>query len=319
MRVPRYWTRVVVPCPKELLELDSRILRKRFGNGGTLKIRGWSDISLEDARRNAEERALRVFQALQDDNRETDSYAYGDRPLAEAQLSDSDLSAAPGEAIVTRNRYGALILNTAHLFIADIDTTATTSSKVNLGKKRELNPTHYHPKSEEKKMSWNPWNLFGPSKGPLESHQSVRTRVESVAQNHRFSYRLYQTAGGYRLLITSSLFNPKDARTREIFSELGADEKYIRLTALQECFRARLTPKPWRIKITMPQVVFPFLTEAEQRSIAQWVERYSEGCQKYATATLISASTKSGELQQLLPIIKYHDEKTRIQLDLPLA
>jgi len=323
MRIPRYWTRVTVPCPRELLELNSRVLRNRFGNGEFLKVRGWSDVSQEEARKNAEERALRVFQALQHDKGGTDSYAYGDRPLAEAQVAATELSVSPDEAIVTRNRYGALILNTARLFIADIDNhIAGHSSKGSPQGKSRSNPTHYRQPSVEKSSRWSPWNLFGGGKikaGMPESHEMIKNRVESVARTHGFSYRVYQTAGGYRVLITSALFHPKDAQTREIFNELGADEKYIRLTTLQDCFRARLTPKPWRMNMAMPRVGFPFLTDQEQRSIADWIERYSQACKRYTTANLIMVSTKCGELQQLQPIIQYHDDKVRIKIDLPLA
>lgn len=321
MRIPRYWTRVTVPCPKELLDIDSRVIRNRLGNGGSLKIRGWSDVSQEDARKKAEERALKVFLALKQDAGPHDTYAYGERPLAEAQCSDAELSVGFDEAIITRNRYGALILNAERLFIADIDNVAS-ASKANPASRSGVNPSHYRPSSQDKDRSWNPWNLFGGSKPKAhktESHDLIRNKVESVARSHGFSYRLYQTAGGYRLLITSAFFNPKDAQTREIFSELGADEKYIRLTTLQECFRARLTPKPWRIKMAMPQVAFPFLTGEEQRSIAQWIEKYSQECKKYAAARLITSSTKGGELQVFNPLIKYHDERARIHLDLPLA
>lgn len=63
---------------------------------------------------------------------------------------------------------------------------------------------------------------------------------------HKLQARLYSTFAGFRLLLTDRTLNPKGSGTMLLMIKLGADEKYSRLCQKQDCYRMRLTPKPWR-------------------------------------------------------------------------
>lgn len=62
------------------------------------------------------------------------------------------------------------------------------------------------------------------------------------------SYRVYRTAKGCRVICTSRCF-PWDRRAQlalMLMRYLQADPQYMSLCGIQRCYRARLTPKPWR-------------------------------------------------------------------------
>ena len=97
-------------------------------------------------------------------------------------------------AAITRNRYGSLVLNTAHAMFVDWD-----------------NP-------RAKSVSWRQLikRLFGRAPdSPNDPHEaSLRERIDRYRESqHGWSVRLYRTAGGYRGLVTHAVFDPTDEST----------------------------------------------------------------------------------------------------------
>jgi hypothetical protein len=88
------------------------------GPDGYIEVvaRGWSDESFDAARACAVSVARRVAERLIANPAERNHYQYGDRPLPEPLIRQFDLS-----SVVTRNVYGALVLNVDHLMFVDID------------------------------------------------------------------------------------------------------------------------------------------------------------------------------------------------------
>jgi hypothetical protein len=78
--------------------------------------RGWSDESPEAARACAGDVARRIAERLISHPDQRNQYQYDDRPLPEPLIRQFDAS-----SIVTRNVYGALVLNVDHLMFVDID------------------------------------------------------------------------------------------------------------------------------------------------------------------------------------------------------
>src|SRR5579884_2054294 len=102
MKLAQFWTRQ----PGEASGPNGRI---------RVTARGWSNQSLEDAARVARETAQRVAQRVAT-GVTTGHYLYGERPLPEPVLK-----AFGDAAVVTRNVYGAEVLNTRDLMFVDID------------------------------------------------------------------------------------------------------------------------------------------------------------------------------------------------------
>src|SRR5690348_9467468 len=74
----------------------------------------WSDVSIADAEQKADARAKELEQLLAS-GRKPDRYGYANRPMREEIVEQH-----PGMAI-TRNAYGALVLNTERAMFVDID------------------------------------------------------------------------------------------------------------------------------------------------------------------------------------------------------
>ena len=82
-----------------------------------------------------------------------------------------------------------------------------------------------------------------------------------------------------------------------------ADRLYVSLCASQQCYRARLTPKPWRIGMR------------RYSGDASWVGDYDSRRRDYAVCRLVCAKG----IRMDSPAIALHDEKTLRESDLPLA
>src|SRR5208282_1406058 len=111
MKIPRYWAKSNLPPP---------------GGGGrpnSVSCWRWSNVSVSDAQHQADARAIelaRMFEAGTELNR----YGYGDRALREEIIQTVASNAQSDVAIVTRNAYGALVLNTSSVMFIDVDFAA---------------------------------------------------------------------------------------------------------------------------------------------------------------------------------------------------
>ena len=60
-------------------------------------------------------------------------------------------------------------------------------------------------------------------------------------------FRLYGTPAGFRIIAVHNTIAPNANLVAEWFEYFHADANYVRLCQVQQCFRARLTAKPWRM------------------------------------------------------------------------
>ena len=281
MRTARYWVRA-----------DVTIDGVEIPDGGVIAL-GWSDASIEDAHRVALERARRSAAVLKaDQNLTAWEYPYPDRPIREPVIDEiyegDHLSAA-----ITRNSYGALILNTADVMFIDIDA-----------------PTGM--------VGWLGSVLKGRNQAVELAQQTAAQLNELVDSDRILGFRLYQTAAGLRVLATGRTYNPASDETDALMKSLKADKQYIQLCRTQACFRARLTPKPWRCGIPRPPVTFPYNDESRQQQFDTWLQSYEKHASGYATCKLISHIGNEAVPDNIRPILTWHDELS-CGGDMPLA
>ncbi|SPE30047.1 conserved hypothetical protein [Candidatus Sulfopaludibacter sp. SbA6] len=259
MKLARYWSR------------DA-------GESGGIRIvaRGWSDESIEAARVKAREVARRVAERLAARHGQRSQYPYGDRPLPEPVLRRF------AAAAVTRNGYGALVLNTDAMMFVDID-------------------------RQDKQR------LFTFFRKPPEDG------IRRVAERHGFSARIYETAGGYRVIIAGQPFRGGSSEAEAILKDFGADPMYVRLCRMQESFRARLTPKPWRCGFRNPPVEFPFVTPEDEAKFQRWEAEYARRAASYATCRFVSATGAGNIAPEFSELIAYHDQETKVRSAQQLA
>lgn len=178
---------------------------------------------------------------------------------------------SPVAGAVTRNRYGALILNTANLLIADIDAVDPTSSRAATGGLLTAVAGLFGRKTAEVQRP------SGDKAARLEQVRAFSARFPGVG------LRVYETAQGLRVFVTTHEFVPNTPESKGLLAELQSDPCYVNLCHVQQCYRARLTPKPWRCDWKSPPYKFPREHPRQQREFEEWRQEYERRCERYAT------------------------------------
>lgn len=288
MKFAEYWARVW----HEEADAEGRVR----GSAGV----GWSFDSPEEAQREAIARARRVVKAIMA-GRLPERADYYHTPMRE-EVVDSVVVGGETAAIISRNRYGALVLNCEHVMFVDVDFLSVVVRTgflhwLGIGRGRE--------------------RLLEPD---AASKRETAERIEAWAEAHPDrSFRLYRTCKGLRLLFTDRCYDPLAADTESTLLELGADPLYVKLTQRQACFRARLTSKPWRCGFRRPPNHFPRLTEAEVSKLRDWVAAYEEHDMRYTVCDFIGEFGRGGDDPVIARIVELHDERTRAFSDGQLA
>ena len=256
----------------------------------------------------AAHRCARAFAS----GRELQRYGYPDRPLREQILRQIQNSSGRESALVTRNAYGCDVLNTAQAMFVDIDIPEDNKS---LLKKFVLS-------SFIKGLL----GLIGyslPMPPPTDSRNpavNVLAKVSEWTRCHDgWGWRVYRTKAGLRLLAIHDVFDPLSAQVETVFQELGADPLYARLCKVQECFRARLTPKPWRCGSMRPPAGWPWDDANSEQAYRKWEGAYQRESADYATCQFVGFIGNEAAHPDVQPLIDFHDESTRATTDLPLA
>ncbi len=265
---------------------------------------GWSASSVDEAQRRARSSAERVARWLASGGVEnappaSAEYLYGlDRPPREEIVQELHDAAGEASALITRNAYGALVLNCRDLMFVDVD----------------FKPSFPNPM----RMLGS---LFGKKAAPAAgSEEGVLHRVREWCAGHRdYGVRVYRTAAGFRLCVADRVMRADSDATRTMLVELGSDPLYRRLCDVQQCFRARLSPKPWRMEMTAPPVRFPFADAAEEEQYRAWQREYDEAAPRFATCRLVEWLGPDDVHAELAPLVNLHDSLTGVGRDAELA
>jgi hypothetical protein len=275
MIVPQFWAE----ARAQYRDRKKQITVRRFG---------WSDESQEDAQRNAD---VRVQDALQ-------RLVAGEKLLRrEPRVSYNGAAGVPireeilerhGNGIVTRNLYGARCLNTPDVLFADVDYPDKSSHRlmfvgilfaVGVG---VISGFFSYPilvfvglmivvagilRFLSEKVSYR-----------KNDEEIALLKLKNFIMTHpAWRLRLYRTPAGLRLLAMHRKFDPTEPEVDAFFRAIGADPIYVQMCKNQRCFRARVSPKPWRIGIEKhlrPRPgVWPVKPEHEPRRQA-WIAEY---------------------------------------------
>ena len=118
-------------------------------------------------------------------------------------------------------------------------------------------------------------------------------------------------------------FQPDDADAALLFSALQADHLYTVMCKVQRCFRARLTPKPWRIGID--QRIRPPVAawSAEQANLPErlaWIAGYEQRSRGHAACCYLGSLGDTARIDPKAEHVRaLHDAMARADSDLPLA
>ena len=259
MEIPRYWAE----------HREQRVFTGR--RQVTLRRFGWSSASQEAAQQHAAQRlaeAWGLWDAGRKPTRRETKVAYAGAdglPIREEIISEHPEAGA----IVTRNAYGARCLNVPDILFADIDlgeargrlselrwtiggfliVLAILASFV-MGKDGGVRVLPaillaavgvlalWRIALAWIRLRWaaHPELVLAPVRRWCESHPSWRVRV-------------YRTPAGLRLLANHAAIDPRGEEATAFFAIVDSDPLYRLMCQKQACFRARVSPKPWRIGI----------------------------------------------------------------------
>lgn len=325
MIVPQFWA-------------EGRVQHKEPGRQVTVKRFGWSDTSEEEARSMAEARAQDALERI----------LCGDKLLRrEPKVSYNGAEGVPireeilsrqGDTVITRNIYGAHCLNTPDVLFVDVDHPDGAPLRLRLIVGTcFLVPCIWHAISEGHLRTFfgglivsilggfilsglifraYVWLAGGPARLALR-------RVAKFATAHpNWHLRLYQTPAGYRLLVMHSTFDPDSSVVADCFKRLGADPVYVRMCQRQKCFRARVSPKPWRMGITQKIKPRPGVWPVNPERLPQrreWIDVYETKARGFASCRFIQTFGNGGTHPTAERVCQLHDELSRAHSGLPLA
>ncbi len=107
--------------------------------------------------------------------------------------------------------------------------------------------------------------------------------------------RVYETHSGIRLILGIQMADPGSPESRKLLRSFHADRLYVDLCARQNCYRARLTPKPYRIKMKSMRLRYPY-EEKDREPIDAWVKEYTARSQGFS---IVPAGAGAGAADRL--------------------
>ena len=285
MKIARFWER-------SEMQITSR-------DGSLFPVTGWgwSETSREEALQRSRDSVQNIAARLTSGKGFPDTYTYGTRPRREEIVEE--LTNDDGEliAFITRNHYGSLVMNTAHLMFIDVDVPIQPAGS---GLIRFIK------------------GLFGdPPSSPAEA---IRTKIANAAARFpNLAFRVYRTLAGYRIAVVNKRISPTSPEAADLYQAFGADPLYVKLCANQESFRARLTPKHWRCGIQGPPVQFPFETPQARAMFDGWKANYDRGCGSFAACHLVEQIGTASALHENARLLRLHDAASKADTQLQLA
>jgi hypothetical protein len=255
---------------------------------------GWSADSANEAQKRAEESVQRSAARIAAGQGFPDSYSYLDRPRREEIVEE--IKGPEGEiiAMVTRNQYGSLVLNTTNLMFIDVDVPAEPPSLVQSIKR-----------------------LFGVA--VPDASEKIKEQIAATAASRpEYTFRLYKTAAGFRLAVINKRITPTSPESESLLAAFGSDPLYVKLCKNQESFRARLSPKHWRCGVKSPRDRFPFEDESAENRHRDWTKKYHDASGQYATCAFVEQYGSQQGVADFRQLIELHDRETKAASGLPL-
>ncbi len=266
MRIFKYW----VAYTKELNIKGIKQLSK---------VHGGSNVSENEAIKDAENKLLKAQKIINGELDRDQEY--------EADIVEEIIHKIDDHNIITRNRYGALVLNSKNMLFIDIDDYS-----------KSLADRLFKRKNTKKEL--------------------ILDKIDKIVGKNKYAelgFRVYETSKGYRVLVTNKDFNPRTGESKSIMNDFGSDHLYRWLCIKQNCYRARLTPKPYRIKQKGIKVIYPGRNTEQQQKLSEWIKDYEEKSRDYSTCHLIKEYGKIN----MNDSIDYHDKMCGVRWKYKLA
>ncbi len=324
MIVPEFWSEA-----KEQIRIN--------GRSRTLRRFGWSDVSESDAHRNAKDRVrdaanrAKVGELVRNIDRKVPYNGSDGLPIRE------EIVERHGETVITRNSYGALCLNTPDVLFTDIDIPENSNGWL---------ASFWFAVFVGAGLWWGSivdvsWLvLVAAVAGAIFSGALARGTVKLIAvfqknpfaaalarieqfasKNPSWKLRVYRTPMGYRVLAMHSTFDPTAEEPFSFMEALKSDPLYIRMCRNQKCFRARISPKPWRIEIEhiRPRPgIWPVKREHLDKR-QRWISEYERKSAGFASCEYVATFGEGRMSIDCERVRAIHDRYCKTESGLPIA
>ncbi len=273
MKFAKYWKR-------QQVQLDRPVFEETGGSQIEFSVWGASNINATEAANSAATRAEQFKRFARHNFSRQQDYEYSNGYIKEEVLEEVTAADGSALAVITRNSYGASVLNTESVLFGDIDV-------VELGFIARI------------------MVMLGAVKKDKDYY--LKMLVDYQGCRPELAMRVYETYAGLRFLITHKTYRADDLEVKQMFSELGVDSLYARLCQQQSCFRARLTPKPWRIGMSRPASRYP-RNALEQKDFCCWLHRYILKSNPCVTVKLVKTLGLASVHSDVQRVIDVHDK-----------
>ena len=277
--------------------------------GGMLTVWGWSTQSPTDAARVAEERLVQALERVAREGGLPPGHGYYPRmPLREPVLEEVEAASGAVLGVVTRNRMGCEVPCTDLLFIADVDVPGLEDTTARGGRPRDGSGAagdggslpRRRPRTGVggflRRLLWGDPAPTPMTPGEVADDEaadpapaSPRPGGTSVAEclaceplwefarrHPELGVRVYRTAAGLRVIVTGVAASPGSDRARALLTELGSDPLYVDLCATHDSYRARLTPKPFRVGVRALPVPWPYADDGARGRYQEWLRNVGD-------------------------------------------
>lgn len=328
MIIPEFWAEARLQQPRK--KGQSQITVRRFG---------WSLTSQLEAEQMAQTRAGEALQKIIA-GKILLARSEPKRPYngAEGVPIREEVLARHEAAVITRNSYGARCLNTPDVLFADVDfetgprgrliaacvvfvillgalLTAWFRSRLVFGASVVSVFLLSYP------LAAGLWKLKIFLRGG--ARQLAQKRLAAfVRSKPDWHLRVYATPAGLRVLVMHRTFRPDEPAATAFFSALGTDPVYVRMCRNQQCFRARVSPKPWRMKIAThirPRPgVWP-VQEAHRERRDRWIKDYESAAEGFASCQFLQSLGSKQIDPRARQVMELHDGLSQALSKKPIA
>ncbi|MFA5260692.1 MAG: hypothetical protein WC450_05635 [Candidatus Omnitrophota bacterium] len=206
----------------------------------------------------------------------------------EVEIKEEIIRVLDDNNIITRNRYGAEVLNSSNVMMIDIDEPP-----------RGVMDLFRRLDTQQKKA---------------RIIAMVEKRSEKYARDG-LGFRVYETAKGIRVIVLGGSFDPESRASKNLLKDMNTDRLYAFLCVRQKCYRARLSPKPSRIKCKARKFKVPYAQD-EREEIERWKDAYYKKSRGFSVCKYIATFGKDALSSG---IVETHDGMTGAHQSLTLA
>ncbi len=316
---------------------EARIVGRVRGKRRVVRRFGWSDEGAGAAEAHAQARADAAWAALV-----AGAAVDGREPKVPYQGADGvpireEVVERHGRVVISRNAYGARCLNTPDALFFDVDlrpggpapwgwVVGVAGCLAGAFAGGALGGSWALPLIGAAAALGAGIHVVQRARAPgfaARAEAAARARVEvAVRRRPGWLLELYRTPRGLRGLAVHAPFDPRGPEAAALFDEIGGDPVYGRMCRAQRCFRARVSPKPWRAGVRAPLRPRPGVWPVRPERLAErtaWVEAYERAVEGFAACRHLATLGDGRRDPRVDAVRELHDRLSRARTPLPLA